>query len=154
DELAQRVHLGMIEARRRLIEQQELRFRGQGACQLDPLLRAERQIAHRNLRNLAQIQKVDQSGDALVQFPLLAGDEWQSQRILQKAAARPAVAPDQDVLEHRHGAEEPKILERTPDAERGDAVAWRLEQRATLEFDQAAIELIEPAQAVEERRLA
>jgi hypothetical protein len=95
--------------------------------------------------HLAQPEKVDETGDPLVQFLLLAGDERQAQGVLQKAATRPAMAADQDVLQHRHGAEKPKILESAPDAEGGDAVARRIDQRAALEFDQAAIELVQPA---------
>jgi hypothetical protein len=64
------------------------------------------------------------------------------------------MAADQDVLQHRHGAEETEILEGAADAERGDAVARRLEQRDALELDGPLVELIEPAEAVEQRRLA
>ncbi len=64
------------------------------------------------------------------------------------------MAADQDVVEHRHGAEEAEILEGPSDAERGDAVARRRQQRAALELDEAAVEAIEPTEAVEERRLA
>src|SRR6185437_3906240 len=146
--------LFMVEPRRRLVEQQQLRFRRQGARQLDALLRPEGQIAHRDMRHPAEIEKRDEAGDALAQRVLLAGDERQAQRVPEKAAARPAMAADQDVLQHRHGAEKAEILEGAADAERGDAMARRLEHRAPLELDHPAIEPIEAAEAVEQRRLA
>jgi hypothetical protein len=64
------------------------------------------------------------------------------------------MAADHDVLQHRHAAEEAEILEGAADAERGDAVARRLRQASPLEENTAAIEAVEPAEAVEERRLA
>src|SRR5665213_3746314 len=59
-----------------------------------------------------------------------------------------------DVLPRRHGAEESEVLEGAADAERGDAMARHREEIAPLEPDRPAFRLVEPAQAVEQRRLA
>jgi hypothetical protein len=64
------------------------------------------------------------------------------------------VAPEHDVVEHRHAAEQGEVLEGAADAERRDPVARHLQQRARAEQDFAAVALVEARQAVEERGLA
>src|SRR5690606_26342075 len=59
-----------------------------------------------------------------------------------------------DVLEHRHRAEEGEVLEGAADAERGDGVPGHPEERLRAEEDVAALALVQPRQAIEERRLA
>ena len=61
---------------------------------------------------------------------------------------------DHDVVEHAHGAEQRQVLESAADAEAGDAVARQREQRRAAERDVAAVALVEPRHAVEERGLA
>ena len=78
----------------------------------------------------------------------------QAQRVGEEAAARAAVPPDHHVVEHAHGAEQRQVLERAPDAESGHAMARHREQRHSIKRDVAAVALVEPRDAVEERGLA
>src|SRR6185295_860132 len=52
------------------------------------------------------------------------------------------------------GPEQREVLESAADAERGDAVRRRLEERAAFEGDPPVAERVEARQAVEHRRLA
>src|SRR5256885_14683983 len=78
----------------------------------------------------------------------------QAQRVAEEVAARPAVHADHHVLQHAERREEREVLEGAADAEVGDAVRWQRQQRASAEVDVAALGRVEPAQAVEEGRLA
>ncbi len=64
------------------------------------------------------------------------------------------MAADHHVLEHRHRAKEGQVLERAPDAERGNAVPRHAKERAAGERDVTALARVEPRDAVEERGLA
>jgi hypothetical protein len=64
------------------------------------------------------------------------------------------VAPDHDVVEHAHPGEQGDVLEGPADAEGGDAMARHLQQRMAVERHRAAVALVQPRQAVEERGLA
>ncbi len=72
----------------------------------------------------------------------------------EKPAARAAVAPEQYVLLHAHAAEQRKILEGAANAQVGDAVTRQALERLTIEHDRAALEVVQPGQAVEQRRLS
>src|SRR5262249_36064455 len=126
----------------------------QGARQLDALLRAEGEILDRHMRGIVQLEEFDEPGDALAERLLLPPGKRQAQRVVKEVAARPTMAADQHVLQHRHAAEEAEILDRPADAERGDAVGRRLDQRGALEKNGPTLEAVKPAEAVEECRLA
>ena len=64
------------------------------------------------------------------------------------------MSADEDVLEHRHAAEEAEILKGPADPQRGNAVARRQGELAPFEKDGAALKPIKPAEAVEKRGLA
>ena len=64
------------------------------------------------------------------------------------------MATDQDVVAHRHGLEQGKILKRPTDPETGNAMARQLQQTLACEVNGAGAGLIEAAQTIEERRLA
>jgi hypothetical protein len=58
------------------------------------------------------------------------------------------------VLHHRHGAEQREVLERAADAHRRDPVHRHVGEGLAVEQDPSGAGLIEPRQAVEQRRLA
>jgi hypothetical protein len=64
------------------------------------------------------------------------------------------VGAEHHVLRDRHGAEQRQVLEGTADAERGNAVPRRLQQRATVEQDRTLVARINATQNIEQRRLA
>ena len=63
------------------------------------------------------------------------------------------VLADQDVLHRRHVREQPDVLVRPGDAEVRDLVAAELVDRLAVELDLALVDVVEPGDAVEERRL-
>src|SRR5207245_4805 len=75
---------------------------------------------------------------ALAGRRLLAADPREPERVRQDVAARAAVDPDHDVLEHGQRREEREVLERPPDAERRDAMGRQPEDRAAVEADVAS----------------
>ncbi len=134
---AQPVDLLVVEAARRLVEQQELGLARERAGQLDALLRGEGEVRDRLIGDRAEIERVDETRGPLGDPRLLARDDGQPQRIGEEPAAAAAMAADHDVLARRHGAEEGEILEGAADAERGDGVARHGQQVAPLEQDLA-----------------
>ena len=78
----------------------------------------------------------------------------QAQRVGDEIAAAARVGADPHVVEHGLRAEQRQVLEGAADADLGDAMRRPVEQRAPLEQDVAAIGGVEPADAVEQRRLA
>ena len=102
----------VIEAGRGLVQQQQLGLGGERARQLDALLRAERQIGHGALGHAAQIEKIDQRLGVGARLGLDARRARQAKRIAQKARMVLAVAADQRVLAHGHGAKQRQILKR------------------------------------------
>jgi hypothetical protein len=59
----------------------------------------------------------------------------------------------QHVVEHAHGWEEGQVLKGAADAELGDVVGRRRDDRLSLEEDVALLGCVQPPQAVEERGL-
>ena len=124
------------------------------ARELHALLRAEGQRRHRRIGYALQLQQRKELASPVARLGIGTGGVGQAQRRGEKAAARAAVAPDHHVLEHAHRAEQREVLERAPDAERGDAMARDAKQRAAGEGDVAALARVKPRNAVEERGLA
>src|SRR5260370_1950641 len=101
-----------------------------------------------------EVKKSEQLPGALADLRLLAPRPRQAQRVAEKVAARPAVHADHHVLAPAERGEEREVLEGAADAEVGDAVRRQRQQRAAAEVDVAALRRVEPAQTIEERRLA
>src|SRR5690606_15304091 len=70
------------------------------------------------------------------------------------ACLGPAVHAGHDVLEHRHLAEQPDVLEGAGDAGLGNLVRFAPHHLLAVEADGAALRLVEAGDAVEERGLA
>ncbi len=154
DQGAERPDFLVIEAARRLIEQQQLGLAGQGARQLHAFLRAEGQVGDARARHRLQAEEAHQRLRFSQCGALLVLHRRQAQGIEEEAAVRAAMAPDHDVVQHRHGLEQGEVLEGAPDAERGDAVPGDPQERCAVEQDVAAATLVEARQAVEQRGLA
>ena len=65
-----------------------------------------------------------------------------------------AVPPDHDVLQHGQPVEQRHVLERAGDAQVGDQMPRRRQNRYALEPDFALARLIQAAEAIEQRGLA
>src|SRR5262249_2100589 len=85
---------------------------------------------------------------------LLAGDRREAKGVGEEAAPRAGMHADHHVLEHGHPREERQVLEGPPDPERGDPVGPEPEERVPIEEDLAVVRRVEPADAVEQGRLA
>ena len=84
DQFAEPVDLGVIEPARRLVEQQELRPRRERARKLDALLHAERQIGDAAVRDVAEIEKIDQLPGDVGERLLLAPRPGKLERIAEE----------------------------------------------------------------------
>ena len=121
------VDLLVVQAARRLVEQQQPRLRDERARELDALERPEREARGRTARDV--------------------GDPDVLERLVRAGAhaalaleARHRVGADEDVLEHGHRREELDVLERAGDAEPHDAARRRVQQRLAVEDDVAGVE--------------
>src|SRR5262249_61516119 len=74
--------------------------------------------------------------------------------VADKIAATAGVTADTDVVEHRLRREQGEVLEGSSDADLGDAVRRAAEHRAPVEQDVSAVGGVQPADAVEQGRLA
>src|SRR5213594_283190 len=124
------------------------------ARQLDALERAERQPGGGVRGDGRQVEEREQLARALADLRLLAPHPRQAQRVAEEVAARATVDADHHVLEHGERREQREVLEGAADAEVGDAVRRQRQQRAVAEADVPPLWRVEPAQAVEQRRLA
>ncbi len=153
---AQRVDLLVVEAARRLVEQQQLRLGRRARAPARPASACRTAGPCTGTCGDVAAARATRSGRRLAR-PSAASSRATSGRrsaFCKKPLRVRQWPPTRTFCAHRHGAEQAEILEGAADAERGDAVARRLEQRAPLEADRAAVEAIEPGQAVEQRRLA
>ena len=132
DQLAEPVDLGVIEAAGRLVEQQQLRPRRERARQLDALLQPERQVGDAAVRDIGEVEKLDQLPGDVGERLLLAPRPGKLQRIGEEIGAAERMAADAHIVEHRHGAEQREVLERAADADVGDAVRRPVEDAAAL----------------------
>src|SRR5262249_27951831 len=135
-------------------EQQQPRPTGHGARQLDPLERAEREPGSRMVGHRRELEEAEQLHGGVVHLALLTAHAAQAERVRQKPAVRARANADHDVLQHGQRREQRVILERPTDAQRGNVVRPEAEDRAAGQEDRALARSIEPADAVEEGRLA
>ena len=154
DQRAELADLGVVEPAGRLVEQQQLGPRRERARQFDALARAERQAVRQFVRDRAQIEQVEQGPGGLLERPFPAPHPGQMQGVADEIAAASRVPADPHVVEHRLARKQRQVLEGAGDADLGDAMRRPAEQRAAFEPDVAAGRRVEPAQAVEEGRLA
>ena len=133
--------LFVIQAARRLVEQQQLRLGDQRARELDPLERPERQPRRRPSGDVGDPDVVEDLARA-------AADGAAAKR------PRAGVRADEHVVEHRHRAEQLDVLERARDPATNDAVRRRAQQALAVEAQRAGVRLVEPGDHVEERGLA
>ena len=143
-----------VHARRRLVEQQQARPRGQRAGDLQSALVAVGQAGGLDVALAAESHE-DQQVLGFQHGGLLLG-------LLAPRAddgAHPArdevlVGAHEDVLERRHAPEEADVLVRPREAEVRDPIGTQLVDGEAVEGDAALVDLVEAGDAVEEGRLA
>jgi hypothetical protein len=112
----------VVEATGGLVEQQDLRFRGQRARQLHAFLGAERQAGNRDMGDVVKAEIAQDFVDPLVDFGLAAADPGELQGIADDVTVGAGMGADQNVVEHRKIGEQRDVLEGTADADFGDPV--------------------------------
>ncbi len=111
-----------IHAGRRLVEQQQLRTRGEGAHDLEPALFPVGQAARGRIAEARQVKQVEQLVDPMKDARLVVGKCPRPQEGVRGPCFAVEVAGRADVVENREAAEEPDVLECAGDAARDDLV--------------------------------
>ena len=123
--------------------------------QLHPLAQAIRQGARHRLADVGDLQEVDDLlGLAAVGEFLLLGAAEPVQRPGNEVVLQQVVAPDHDVVEHGHVAEQGQVLEGPADAEIGPVVGLHLGDVTALEQHLPLGGGVAAGDAVEHRGLA
>src|SRR5712691_1677591 len=146
--------LGLGHAGGRLVQQQERRLGRQRARDLQPSLITIGQIAGDLVRAGAQPHAVEQIGGPSPQPALDVLEVATTGQDITQAERDARVHADEDVLDGRHVVEEPDVLERATDAECGDLIGAKPDERAALPRHRAVVGRVEAGEDVEERRLA
>ena len=143
--------LAAVEARRRLVEQHQLRLRHEGPADLDEPADAEAQRLHRTVADGCETEQVEHVLRTLL---LGRGRASEEQQVFPQRT--PAVAHpfgDEEMLARRHAREQLDPLERARDAEAGAFVRRNARELTPFEPHRSGIELQQTQQAVEECRL-
>jgi hypothetical protein len=112
----------VVQAARRLVEQQSSLGRRPAPRQLDALLVPNGRSAT-GVRERIRAEQLRSVAAPSSCVPALARDARQAQRDWRRTARGAASGADHDVVEHAHGAEQGDVLEGAADAE--PAIAWR-----------------------------
>src|SRR5919198_382910 len=126
------------------------RERGGG---LEPALVAVREIAGHVVGARPESDAVEQRHRARRELRLGPAEARAMREDVPQAERDPRVHADEDVLDDRHVREEPDVLKRPTDPQRGDLVGAEAEERSLAEGDAAVVGGVEPREDVEERRL-
>ena len=117
--------LGAVEARRRLIEQQQRRLERQRARKADQLLHAERQRADQRVAMSGEAGEVEHLLDRLAMAQFLAPHAGKKEHLGQHVRRNAAMAAGQQIFQHRHLRKHFAVLEGAGDAEPRDLVRGR-----------------------------
>jgi len=142
-----------VHARDRLVQEEHLRFHGQGPSQLHPLLDPVRQQAHGKLPVCLDLEEVDDLFDDPPLAHLAASGPARVDQSRECPVAHVQVAAEHQVVEHCQVVEELDVLERPSHAQPGDVVGLHPHQPVAEELDGSSLRAIQPGQAVEQRRL-
>ena len=163
DEVGQVARLLGVHAGGRLVEQQELRTRGQRSRDLQPALVAVGQVAASTAGARPSRPTNSSSSCRPRSRPLSSARCARRRRIASHQRLRRwTCMADEDVVEGRHRPEQADVLERPADAERrhlvrltrADLAALRRHDVVAVERDLAARRHVGAGDHVEERRLA
>ena len=135
----------------RLVEEEELRLGGEGAPELHTLLDTVGTIGHATLAHRLQVEELD---DFLAPAPVTNLLAAQAQRRRQEVLSKVEMPSDHEVVEDGHVVEETEVLERPRDAEPRHRVGRPAEERFAAKADRPRCRMVDPADAVEQRRLA
>src|SRR5574343_1095916 len=154
DEAAHVLFLLDVHAGHRLVEQQHAGLHGQGAAQVDALLQAVGQAAHRGLAEGLDLEEVDDVLDEGAVRALLALGRAPADRLLEEVGLHLQVAARHDVVDHAHALEERQVLEGARHPHLGHLAAVHVAEGLAPEGDLALLRRVDAVDAVEHRALA
>ncbi|KPY14740.1 Uncharacterized protein ALO55_05763 [Pseudomonas savastanoi pv. phaseolicola] len=154
DELTHLVLLFGIHSGHRLVQQQQTRFRRQGAGQFDTFLQAIGKFAHQCMAPRVDAQKLNHPLGMPALFVVFGRCPTDAQHLLKPGTAPFEIAPGQHVVQHTHALEQGDILKSTGDTALGRLVRTHPAARLAGISDGAALRLIHAIDDVEQRTLA
>ena len=140
--------------RRRLVEQQQARFRTQRPPDFHHLSSAVGKIAHGLPAMALQVQQIDHRFHPFPKRDLLPAHGQQEQHVGQKIGAAMHMAADKQIVQHRLAVEQLRVLERPSDTQLGDPMRGPAGHVFAGEAHAAGIGVVEAADDVEDGRLA
>jgi hypothetical protein len=148
--------LGLLEvhAGDRLVEEQQLRFHGQGPAELDPLLDAVGQQPRRRAPVGGELEKVDDLLHGPAVLELLALGLAPPHRPGEEPGAHQVVAAEEEVVDHVEVDEQAQVLEGAADPQLRGAVGPLTHEVHAVEVDGALLRPVDGGEAVEDRGLA
>src|SRR5574343_1047574 len=154
DEAAHVLLFFEVHAGHRFVEQQYLRFHGQGAAEVNALLQTVGQLAHGRLAEGLDFEEVDDVLDLLAMGFLFALGRAHTQGLQEQVAFDLEVATRHDVVDHAHALEQGQVLEGAGDAHFGHLAAVHVVEGLATESDRALGRGVDPVDAVEHGALA
>ncbi len=151
NQLVQLFGLFRVEARRRFVKHQDLRLGHHAAHDLKATLVTVGQIARLSVSVLEQADTVKPGGGAVERLLLRAAEGRGFQQAGEQPGFQLLMLRHQQVLNHRHLAEQTHVLEGTHHAHAGDLLARQPFQVLIAQHDGAARRLVETGQTVEDR---
>ena len=116
DEVGHLARLAGVHAGRRFVEQEQLRPRPEGAGDLEAALVAVRQVARPGLRPALETDQLEEAHPLVDRVDLLVEHRRRAQDRIPPVALEVDVDADPDVVQGRHRAEQPDVLEGPADA--------------------------------------
>ncbi len=147
------VHLALGQPARRLVEQQELRLRHEGAGQRGALLNGVGQGGGEPAGIVGGAELVEDLHGAGGHPPLLPARAPQPEEGRRQVAVQPRLGPEHDVLVHRQSGAQADALQRAGDPELGQVVGVMRAQDLAAVGDRARTRMDETADHVEQGRL-
>ena len=143
--------LARREARRRFIEEEQRRVRGEGAGDGDAPLLPEGQALRRDIRDARHADARQQLPGFVARRRFLSPVARQPERRLPETVTAARVAADHHILQHRHLREEPDILEGDGDTEPCPLVGQQIGDLPPTEGHPPRIWSVLPGNRLEER---
>ena len=120
NDVAQFLHLVMVQAAGRFVEKKEARLGSHRTSEFHPLLSAERQIGDSAVSNGLQPERLNQASGDRVRFILGPPRAWKLECVAEKVAAGSGVAPNADVVEHAQPVKKGEVLKCAPNTALSD----------------------------------
>ena len=143
-----------VEARGRLVEQQQLRLDREGPGEADQLLHPERQARDGRVAMSPELDEIEDLLDHAAMLDLLVANATAEDRLADEVRAETSVPADQQVLDDRQVREQLAVLEGARDPEPRDVVRFDADDIVPLKTDAPRGRTVEAADAVEHARLA